>query len=185
MNDYRIHLNYAKALFLLAHDLGETEAVTHDMELVGEVCKDNHLLNKIMANPTIKEDRKRAIVNDIFAAHVGATTMAFLLFVVHRRRGVNLRGIASSYMELYREANNIVLAHVTTASDMDDELIGQLRQKVADFTNKKVIVDHKVSDKMLGGFEMTFDTYLVDGRLYSRIDRMKREFSKNVYESKL
>lgn len=185
MNDYRIHQHYAKALFLLSQDLGQTDTVMQDMRTVEQVCVENHLLNTVMGNPTIREDKKRAIVADIFTGHVSETSMAFLLFVVKRRRGVNLRGIAKAYQQIYRDVNGIVVAKVRTAADMSPQLTEQLRKKVADFTHKQVQMECVTTDKMLGGFQLMFDTYLVDARLQTRINRMRREFQRNDYESKL
>ena len=111
--------------------------------------------------------------------------MAFLLFVVKRRRGVNLRGIAKAYQQFYRDVNGIVVAKVRTAADMSPQLTEQLRKKVADFTHKQVQMECVTTDKMLGGFQLMFDTYLVDARLQTRINRMRREFQRNDYESKL
>jgi len=185
MNDYRIHQHYAKALFLLSQDLGTTDTVMQDMTTVETVCTENHVLNTVMGNPTIREDKKRAIVSELFTGHVSETSMAFLLFVVKRKRGVNLRGIAKAFQQLYRDANNIVVAKVRTAAEMTPQLTEQLRKKVADFTHKQVQMECMSTDKMLGGFQLMFDTYLVDARLQTRIDRMRRAFQRNDYESKL
>ena len=185
MNDFRIHQHYAKALFLLARDLNVTDSVMQDMTTVGRVCAENHILNKVMGNPTIREDKKRAIVSDIFAEHVSETSLAFLLFVVRRKRAVNLRGIAEAYQSVYREANGIVVARVRTAADLNDGLAARLQGEVERFTGKRVSLECETTDRMLGGFQLMFDTYLVDARLQTRIDRMHRAFSRNDYESKL
>jgi len=185
MNDYRIHQHYAKALFMLSQDLGQTDTVMQDMETVSTVCVQNHLLNRVMGNPTIREDKKRAIVSDIFSGHVSETSLAFLLFVVRRKRAVNLLGIARAYQQLYRDANGIVVARVNTAADMSEALTERLRHEVETFTHKRVQMECVTSEQMLGGFQLMFDTYLVDARLQTRIDRMRRAFKRNDYESKL
>ena len=41
MQDYRININYAKALFMLADDTQEQERVWGDMRLVNSVCAEN------------------------------------------------------------------------------------------------------------------------------------------------
>lgn len=185
MNDYRIHQHYAKALFMLSQDLEQTDTVMQDMGIVATVCTENHELNRVMGNPTIREDKKRAIVSDIFTGHVSDTSLAFLLFVVRRKRAVNLLGIARAYQQLYRDANGIVVARVRTAADMNESLVERLRREVASFTHKQVQMDCVTTDQMLGGFQLMFDTYLVDARLQTRIDRMRRAFQRNDYESKL
>ena len=78
---------------MLAGDRGEQELVATDMRLVHQVSSQKRELNVIFRNPEIKMSKKAAIVRDLFAEHVSTTTLAFLDFVVHKNRSVNLRGI--------------------------------------------------------------------------------------------
>lgn len=185
MNDYRINLSYAKALLMLATDLDQTKEVMADMKLVNEVCNENRVLNAVFVNPTIKEDKKLGIVRDLFGEKVGKTTMAFITFVVKKRRGINLRGISRMYMELYREANNIVVADVMTADvEVDPVHLEGIGRRVAEFTGKTVEVNAHKTKKMLGGFYLTFNNYLYDARIRTKIAKMRVAFSKNDYEGK-
>ena len=103
MNNYKINTSYAKALLLLARDIDKLDRVADDMRLVGSVMAENHELAVVFANPVIKQDKKQAIVRDLFAEHVCEATMAFLLFVVRKNRSVYLRGISDSYLQMYRD----------------------------------------------------------------------------------
>ena len=67
MQDYRININYAKALFMLADELGEQERVAEDMRLVNAVSLENRIFSTVFRNPEIKVSKKIAIVQDIFA----------------------------------------------------------------------------------------------------------------------
>ena len=54
MQDYRININYAKALFMLADEMQEQDRVAEDMRLVNSVCAENHMLNTVFRNPEVK-----------------------------------------------------------------------------------------------------------------------------------
>lgn len=185
MNDYRINLNYAKALYLLASDLNQTKEVLDDMRMVNAVFSENHLLNTVLKNPTIGEAKKVAVVSDLFADKVSKTTLMFMHFVVRKRRAVNMKGISQMFMDIFRDENNIVLANVQTAVEINPEHLERIRREVAAFTKKTVEVNAVTNDAMLGGFRLSFDTYLYDARLYTKMAKLRKEFSKNVYESKL
>lgn len=185
MNDYRINLNYGKALLMLATDLGESAQVMDDMRLVNTVFKENRQLDVVFKNPVISEAKKQAIVSDLFESRVSKTTLAFLLFVTRKRRAVNLRGISQMYKDLYREANNIVVADVMTAVEVNEEHLESIRQKVAAYTGKDVEIYSHTTNKMLGSFHLMFDTYLYDARIRTKIAKMRVAFSKNDYEGKL
>lgn len=184
MNDYRINLNYAKALLMLATDLRQDGEVMSDMKLVSEVCRENHVLNTVFTNPSIRQDKKEGIVRDLFQERVCKTSMAFLIFVVHKHRGVNIKGIANMYMELYREAHNQVVADVMTAVEVNPEHLERIRKIVADFTGKEVEVYSHTTNKMLGSFYLTFGTYLYDARIRTKIAKMRVAFNKNDYEGR-
>ncbi len=182
MENYRININYAKSLFLLATDTDKLDNVFGDMKLISEVCAENHILNVIFANPTIKETKKVAIANDLFTGKVDDVTLLFVNFVIRKRRAINLKGIAEAYMDIYRKDKNIVLSELRTAIDVDDETRALISKIIGEYTHKEVELNTITDNKMLGGFCMTFDNNLYDARLRTKIAKLRKEFSKNIYE---
>lgn len=185
MQDYRININYAKALFLLAGEMDQQEAVSQDMRLIESVCTENRVLNVVFNNPTIKESKKVAILHELFAQKVCPLTVTFLAFVVKKRRTVNLRGISRSYLDLYRDREGIVLSSLTTAEEADDTLKAMVSEVIAQYTGRKVELLTKTKPEALGGFAMLFDNKMLDARISTRMDKLYREFARNDYESKL
>ena len=147
---------------MLAEELQEQKAVAIDMRLVNAVCTENHELNTVFRNPEVKMSKKVSIVDALFGEHVGKTSLAFLEFVVKKHRSVNLRGISAAYLDLFRESQGIVLSKFTTA------------EPVA-----------KTDPKIIGGFAMEFDNTIYDARLSTRLTKLRQQFEKNIYESKL
>ena len=185
MQDYRININYAKALFLLAAETGNQEAVAKDIRLVREVCKENHTLAVVFSNPEIKGAQKAAVLTELFADRVCRETMAFLLFVARKKRSVNTIGICDSYLDLYRESRGIVLTHLTTAEEVDDNVKAAVAKTVADHTHKEVEMVSRTDASILGGFAMEFDNMMYDARVSSRLAQLRHAFGTNIYESKL
>ena len=185
MNNYRINTSYAKALLLLARDTDMLDPVADDMRLVGSVMAENHELATIFANPVIKQDKKLAIVRDLFAEHVSEATMAFLLFVVRKNRSVYLRGISDSYLKMYRDEKGIVLSDLVTHQPIDDNARRMVTEMVEAYTGKTVELHDRTDPKMLGSFKLEFDGKMYDARIRTKIRRMRVEFAKNEYESKL
>lgn len=192
MNNYRINKNYAKALFMLASDRGGvlaerdmTDAVAEDMRLVGRVVAENHALGVVFANPTVRFDKKVAIVDDLFGTVVSEETKAFLRFVVKKNRSVNLRGISEAYLDLYRESKGIVLGELVTHQETDESAREYVSRLIAEYTGKQVELHTSTDPHMLGGFKMEFDHNMYDARLRTKIMKLRKEFAKNEYESKL
>ena len=185
MNDYRINISYAKALLMTAEEKQVADRVMEDMRLVNAVCRENRVLEAVFANPVIRPDRKAGIVQELFGEHCGEVSMAFLLFVVKKNRSVNLRGISDAYLNLYRESRGIVLTELVTHQPTDESAVKTVTEMVEKYTGKKVELDAHTDERMLGGFKLEFDHNMYDARLRTKILRLRKEFSKNVYESKL
>ena len=185
MNHYRINTGYAKALFMLATERGQMDRVADDMRLVGRVAAENRELVVVFANPTVPYDRKLAIVEELFASQVCDETMAFLRFVVKKNRSVNLRGISEAYLEFYRQSKGIVLGDLVTHRETDDSAKDYVRRIIEEYTGKQVELHTATDPNMLGGFKMEFDHNMYDARLRTKIRKLRKEFAKNDYESKL
>lgn len=185
MNNYRVNINYAKALFMLATDRQQADRVADDMRLVGSVVADNRELGVVFSNPTIPYDRKTAIVEDLFSAAVCDETMAFLRFVVKKHRSVNLRGISEAYLDLYRDSKGVVLGELVTHRETDESAKEYVRRLIEEYTGKQVELHATTDARMLGGFKMEFDHNMYDARLRTKILKLRKEFAKNEYESKL
>lgn len=170
---------------MLAADLDQQETVSVDMRLVNSVCTENHVLNTLFRNPEIKLDKKSAIVQDIFAEHVSQPTLAFLQFVVRKKRSVNLRGISAAYLDLYRQSRGIVLSKFTTATPADEVMLGQVEQVIARHTHKQVELVSQTDPSIIGGFSMEFDGNIYDARLSTLLVKLRQQFEDNIYESKL
>ena len=185
MQDYRININYAKALFLLSDESQEQDRVSDDMRLVNAVCAENRELNAVFRNPEIKAPRKLAIVNDLFGPHVCNTSMVFLQFVVRKNRSVNLKGISAAYLDLYRKSHGIVLSQLTTALPVDDETRDLAVKVISEYTHKQVELVEKNDPKIIGGLAMEFENTMYDARISTHLAKLRREFEENIYESKL
>ena len=64
MSDERVASRYAKSLLELADEQGKIEEVHKDMVLLDSVCNENRELALVLKNPTIKNDKKRAILEE-------------------------------------------------------------------------------------------------------------------------
>lgn len=170
---------------MLAGETGHYDEVAEDMRLVSRVCGENRVLNSVFNNPTIIEVKKRAIVADLFGEKVCRESLAFLNFVVKKNRSVNLRGIAEAYMEMYRESKNVILSKLTTAYEVDESVKKEVSRLVSSHTGKSVELETKVDQSIIGGLMVEFSNTMYDGRISSRVAKLRREFNKNYYESKL
>lgn len=185
MNSYRINTNYAKALIMLASEVGDIDRVADDMRMVGDVAASNRELAAVFANPVVKADKKAAVLRDLFADRVSEATMAFLVFVVRKNRTANLRGISEAYLDLWRVERGIVRSDLVSYQPIDESAREMVTRLVGEYTGKQVELHDRTDARMLGGFKLEFNHNMYDARIRTKIRKLRREFARNDYESKL
>ena len=111
--------------------------------------------------------------------------MAFLVFVTRKNRSVNMRGIADAYVEMFRDYRGIVFSDLVTHQPIDDIARKMVTEMVEAYTGKTVELHDRTDPKMLGCFKLEFDNKMYDARIRTKIRRMRIEFARNDYESKL
>lgn len=185
MEDSRIHIRYAKALFELAIEQGFLDKAFEDMNLVNDVCKSNRDFQMLLSSPIIHTNKKQAIVKEIFNAHLNPVTLSFLLLILKKRREADINSIAESFVVLYKEFKGIKIAQLKTAIGLDDVTRKEFVSLLSDQTKHTIELNEIVKPDLLGGFVVTIDDRESDNSLSDKIQRLKKEFNVNVYEKKL
>ena len=127
----------------------------------------------------------RDVVEELFAGEVCRETMAFLNFVVKKNRSINLKGIAETYLEMYRESRNVILSKLTTATPVDESVKTSVEKMISSYTGKEVELITGIKSDIIGGLRVEFNNMMYDGSVSSKIAKLRRDFNKNLYESEL
>ena len=78
-----------------------------------------------------------------------------------------------------------MLSKFTTATEVDASISETVIQTVARHTGKEVELITKTDPKIIGGFAIEYDNNIYDARLSTKLVKLRQQFDKNVYESKL
>jgi len=182
MKDSRINGRYAKALFDLALEQQILETAFHDMELVKEICQSSKEFESMLSSPIIRTDKKQAVVKEIMGAHLNQISLSFLLLILKKRREANLRGIAIEFIEMYKDFNGIKTAHLETAMVLDSATKSEFKALLTKQSNKSIEISEEINPNIIGGFIITIDDKQTDNSISTKIQRLRKEFDKNIYE---
>lgn len=183
MKSTKLAGRYAKALFEFARQQGEIERVNKDLALVKAVIKENHELKAIIESPIIFPDKKNDIFSDLFSGKISDITFGFLSLIIKKKREPSLGAICDEYLILYNIHHNIKIAHVTTATPLNPELAASLQKLLEEETHATIQIQEKVDENIIGGLLVKIDDFLFDASILSRINKLRAEFSHNVYQA--
>jgi len=171
----RVARSYAKALFELARERNQVDAIAGDLHAIDEQFAANADLRAFFARPWVASAAKRAAAAEI-AARLGVSPLArdFLALVAAQRRVDHLEAIAAAYRELEDEAAGRVRGRVRTAVPLSDAERSALAGRLGRVLGGKQVVLEEVADReLLGGFVAEVGSLLVDGSLDGQLARLR------------
>ncbi len=181
MKDSRVNGRYAKALFDLAVEQQIQDKVFQDMQLVKGICQSSKEFESMLSSPIIKTEKKQAVVKETMGNHLHHVSLSFLLLILKKRREANLKNIAIEFIEMYKEFNGIKTAHLKTAMELDSETKSEFTELLAQQTNKSIELLEEINPNIIGGFVITIDDKQADSSISTKIQRLRKEFDKNIY----
>jgi len=182
MAESRVASRYVKSLLGLAIEQNAVEAVHNDMQLFTKICMTNRDFALMLRNPIIKHDKKKSILNALFAGKVHALTLAIFEIITRKNREPLLPAIAKEFHIAYNNHNGIGEASVTTAVPLDARLRGEIEQIVKKLSDKKKVeIKEKVDAEMIGGFVLNVGDRQVDASIKNKLNALKVNFGKNPY----
>lgn len=177
----RIASRYAKSLLDLTVEKGLLDAVQADMHVLDAAIEGSRDLQLLLSSPTIKEDKKNAILAQIFKGKVSDLTMSFITLLTQKGRESVLGAVVNSFIDQVRAYKGIVLAEVVSAVALDAASLQKVQTVAAQLAGKQIELVQKVDSDLIGGFILKVGDKQVDHSVLGKIKSLKREFADNPY----
>ncbi len=181
MNDYRINLRYATALFEYAAEKNLIEEVHTDVVLVSNTCENSRDLRLVLKSPVMFTDKKIAIIRELFKSKISEVTYTFIEILIRKHREEYLTGILKAFITLYRESKNIKVAEVRSATPLDQNTRERLVKKLETQTGSTIILNEITDPSLIGGLVVRVEGIMFDDSIRKKIQDLKQEFNVNTY----
>jgi len=176
----RISSRYANSLLELAEKQGQVDLVLEDLKSFKRAVDSNREFELMLKSPIIPAEKKATIMQQIFSGKVQASTMDFFNMVVQKKREMFLPEMAESFQTLYNSKNHIAAATLTTAVPATEQIMAEVNNVIKEHTDaQKVDLKTKIDPSLIGGFILRFEDKQYDASIATKLNRMKKEFSKN------
>lgn len=110
---------------------------------------------------------------------VGAVIKSFLELLVKNNDLSKAEKIIAEFVKLWNKKEGVVESEITTARKLDKASSDSLKKMVAELTGaKKVIVNEKIDEKILGGAVIRYDDQILDASLKTRLAGLKEKMVK-------
>jgi len=175
MNESKISVRYAKALFSLVKEEQSLEIHRKDIEMLYQCIREIPELQFTIHSPVIKVSDKVRIFREAFGASFQPLTLSFIDLVLENRREEYLAGICRYFLRLIRAEQGIRTAELVTAVPLDDTLRQSIIRIIAKKYHCAVELHEKVDESIIGGFILRVDDQQMDASISSKLNRIKNE----------
>jgi len=149
---------------------------TAPMRDVAAAIGSNGMLRAVLANPSVKSDAKRAIVESLAGkAGVDELGRRFLRLLLDNRRIVQLPEVLDAIGEALDSRAGVVPARVTVASEIDAAARERVSAALSRATGKKVRATFATDPKLLAGFVARVGSTVYDASALGAIEKFKEE----------
>jgi F-type H+-transporting ATPase subunit delta len=164
---------YAKALVQLAIEEGGVETFHAELTAFDALLAGNRNLWAILVSPAYRIEAKREMMRELIAKmELSATVKNFLLLVLEKNRLNYLPQIVVSYGMLADELSGVVRPTLTSAMPLDAGQVEEIKETLAKYTGKRVILKVEVDPALIGGVVTRIGDMAFDGSLKTQLTRI-------------
>jgi len=169
---------YAAALADVVIGHGEAREVQEELSAWELMMQGNADLLEVFRNPTIPYDQKRNVLNSLVArTKVRPTSANFLQVLLRNHRLPDLREINNRFSHELDERSGVVVAQVTTARPVPEQVREKLGDRLSDVTGRKVRLQFAVDDELIGGVVTRIGSTVYDGSVRSQLEQIKHKMA--------
>jgi F-type H+-transporting ATPase subunit delta len=119
-------------------------------------------------------DRKRSLVQSIFAGKVSPSTLRLIEAVIAGQRGRSIEATLSAYAHAVSARRNQLVAVVRTAVALTPAQIATLAASLTKQVGQPVHINSEIDPSVLGGIEVRFADEIIDGTISNRLAEASR-----------
>jgi len=175
MNESKISVRYAKALFSLSRETNTLDVLKKDMEMLLQCISEVPDLQYIIQSPVIKSGEKIRLFSEVFKNSFSELSFSFISMVLENKREEFLAGMARYFLELLRTEQGVQSAMLTTAISVDDDTRRSVLQLISKKFNTKAELKEVVDTSIIGGFILQVGDQQLDSSISGKLKRIKKE----------
>jgi len=164
---------YAQALYQLATERQELDAVEQQLVMVEQTMAESAELTTLLYHPQLPVEAKKDTIIKVFGTDISEHVRNFLLLLIDKRRETALSAIVKEYRVLANEDRNITEAEVTTAMPLAPAEQQALTDKLSGLTGKKVILKTSIDQRIIGGVIVKIGDKLIDGSITRQLKTLE------------
>ena len=168
---------YARSLFEVAMDQDKLDDVRDQLGAFTDALAETRDLQVFFFSPYFstaeKEDGLERVVSD-----ADPVVLNFLELLIEKHRMPVIFRIRAIFDALWEEENKLLPVSITSAVELDEAVVKQLVDRIAEQTDRKVEVTSEVDPDILGGIVVQVGNSVLDASVRNRLEQLRKQVAK-------
>jgi F-type H+-transporting ATPase subunit delta len=164
---------YASALFDLARDQRQIEAVGKSLDALGRALADSRDFDELVTSPLVsREEAGKAFAALAPKLGLDPLTANFLGVLANNGRKGQLRAIIRAFGRLAAEHRGETTADVITAHPLNDGQVAALKKQLRARAGRDVTIHAQIDPQILGGIVVRMGSQQIDASIRTKLNRL-------------
>jgi len=173
MNESKISVRYAKALFLYAIEIHKLDAIKNDVELIYKTSLIPEF-NLYLLSPITKDSEKKKFLLNLFSSSISKESASFLDLLVKNKREAYITDASRNFLGLYKKHLGIRTVELISAQEVSPEMKSKIQGLIQEKAQSKVELTQKIDASILGGFILRIDDQQYDASVATKLKKIKK-----------
>ena len=164
---------YATALFGLARDEKQIDAVTRSLDSLEAAMAESADFRTLVTSPLVgRADAGRAVRALTPALGVDPITAKFLGVLADNGRLSELKSVIRAVRQLASGHRGETTAEVTSAHPLNDDQVTKLKANLKSRLGREVAIDARVDPEILGGIIIRHGSQMIDASIRTKLNTL-------------
>jgi len=175
MDNGKISVRYARALYNTAKELGcEGEVYAQLLGFVARYEENMAEMNAVFSSPVVDAGERKNLLMLAMGEDVNPCLRDFISIVVEKHREGKMYLIAKKYGELYREENHIMQTRLTTAVQLEQKTLDDIKSHIRTMFDANVELRETIDPSLIGGFVLDVGGERYDASIAQQLRQVKK-----------
>jgi len=172
---------YAKALFDLALDGGWIGQYGRELTDFVRLMNDVPQMANAIQSPLYPEPARLGVFSSVAEkAGLSPVVKSFISLLIEKRRVQHLPEIAEYYHKLIDEHSNVAQAQLTSATELDEQVLNDIAQTLEKMTGKKIVIQFEQDPSLIGGIVARIGDLVLDGSVKRQLLTFKESMKRGA-----
>jgi F-type H+-transporting ATPase subunit delta len=168
---------YGRALFEVARDNDVLDRVHDELGEFADALDEDRNLQVFLFSPYFSSEEKKDGVRRI-VTDADERLLNFLELLAERHRMPALFRIRRAFDSMWAEENKLLPVTVTSAVELDEELVTSIGERIEEQTGRRVELSSKVDPDVLGGLQVRVGNMVLDATVRNRLEQLRKQVAR-------